>query len=288
MNDARKYIDILCKEITMNKITCDDISKRLTVAIETEYLKEKPNIDFINACEDCLWELGTQGQQKFASVNQRYIIAIQQATKRRSNPFSSITLFRRCAAITCAILLIIGGGKVFSHCHWFLHTTTQNGEIYIIRGHEITVDLIQTALADHETHTYIKTHDFNELCGFVGFSPSVIRPEALSAVGATYYAHVESGLIILDTLYHGTSGDSIAVLKIEYYIDPEEAYLMLQQDLPGDYITINGHSIYFSTNMERQSFVWLDGTTLTTLSGHIGYEQGVSIIEQLTRRITHE
>ncbi len=150
------------------------------------------------------------------------------------------------------------------------------------------MNLIQTALADYETHTYIKTHDFNELCGFLGFSPSVIRPEALSAVGATYYAHVESGLIILDTLYHGTSGDSIAVLKIEYYIDPEEAYLMLQQDLPGDYITINGHSIYFSTNMERQSFVWLDGTTLTTLSGHIGYEQGVSIIEQLTRRITHE
>lgn len=288
LEDTRKFIDELQQKLAMNQITCDELARRLAIAIEIEYLKTEPRLDFIDACEDLLWKLGTQGQQSFSSANNQYLSAINRATMERGEPKVTLSPVLRFAVIAIALLLIAFTGRNALQFKWFTHETQANGEIHIIQGHEITIELIQTALAEHETYTNTKTDDFSEVCDFLNFAPSLIAPDSLSADAATYYITLEPGLIILDTRYHNSANDSIAMLKIEYYLDPEEAYFMLQQDTDGEYVDINGQTVYYSTNIDRQSFTWLENCTLITLSGHIEREYGFEIIERLVGRNTHD
>lgn len=288
MEDTRKFIDELQQKLAMNQITCDELARRLAIAIETEYLKREPRLDFIITCEDLLWELGTQGQQSFSSANDRYLSAINRATIERGKAKISLSPVQRFAVIAIVLLLIVFTGYDALHFKWFTHETQSNGEIHIIQGHEVSIELIQAALAEHETYTSTKTDDFSEVCDFLGFTPSLIASESLSADAATYYISLEPELIILDTRYHDSANNFIAMLKIEYYLDPEEAYFMLQQDTPGEYVDINGQTIYYSTNIDRQSFTWLEDCTLITLSGHIEREYGFEIIKKLIGRNSHD
>ena len=288
LEDTRKFIDDLQQKLAMNQITCDELARRLAIAIETEYLKKEPRLDFINACEDLLWELGTQGQQSFSSANNRYLSAINRATTERGKSKISLSPVQRFAFIAIVLLLIVFTGRNALQFTWFTHETQANGEIHIIQGHEITIELIQAALAEHEIYASTKTDDFSEACDFLGFTPSVIASESFSADAATYYISLEPELIILDTRYHDAANNFIAMLKIEYYLDPEEAYFMLQQDTPGEYVNINGQTIYYSTNIDRQSFTWLENCTLITLSGHIEREYGFEMIKELIGRNSHD
>lgn len=288
MDDTRKCIEEFRQALSMNKIKCEEIAKRLTIAIEAEYLKESPCVDFINACEDFLWELGTQGQQPFTSANQQYLAAIHSATTEHKAPALGKTMISRFVAIAVSLLLIIVLGHNALRVQWFTQKTHPEGDIHIVQGHEISIELIQSALADHDAHSSMKTSAFLELCDFLGFTPTLLLPEAISACCATYYVTVEPGLIVLDTLYNDQLGNSVAVLKNEYYLDPEEANFMLQQDAPGEYIDINGYTIYCSTNIDRQSFTWLENSTLITLSGYIERECGIQIVTEMIRRNTHD
>lgn len=288
MEDTRKFIDELQQKLAMNQITCDELARRLAITIETEYLKREPRLDFIITCEDLLWELGTQGQQSFSSANDRYLSAINRATIERGKAKISLSPVQRFAVIAIVLLLIVFTGYDALHFKWFTHETQSNGEIHIIQGHEVSIELIQAALAEHEAYTSTKTDDFSEVCDFLGFTPSLIASESLSADAATYYISLEPELIILDTRYHDSANNFIAMLKIEYYLDPEEAYFMLQQDTPGEYVDINGQTIYYSTNIDRQSFTWLEDCTLITLSGHIEREYGFEIIKKLIGRNSHD
>lgn len=284
MENTHKFIDELQQKLAMNQITSDELARRLAIAIETEYLKREPRLDFINTCEDLLWELGTQGQQSFSSANDSYLSAINRATIERGKAKISLSPVQRFAVIAIVLLLIVFTGFDALHFRWFTHETQSNGEIHIIQGHEVSIELIQAALAEHDAYTTIKTNDFNEVCAFLGFTPSLIFPESLSANTATYFVTIESGLVILDTRYSDSADNSVAVLKIEYYLDPEEAYFMLQQDIPGEYVNINGQTVYYSTNIDRQSYAWLGNSTLITLSGYIEPEYGFQIFEELIRR----
>lgn len=283
MENNRKLFEKLREEIISGKITCDDVIKRLTSSIEAEYLKETPNIDFINACEDFLWEIGTEGKQSFVSSTPQYLNAVQEACKQKHRLLPTLNLTKRLTGIAAVFLLVIIITQGAVRFHWFTQESNPDGEVFIIQGHTITVELIQSALANHTTSTELKTQDWAELCDYLGFVPSIASPDALQAHSMTYKAYIVPGLIIVDALYHDANGDSSAVMKVEYYLDPEEAYLMLQQDTHGDYMSINNHVIYLNTNMGHSSFTWLSDSTLTYLSGSFDHSVGMRIVEQLTK-----
>lgn len=283
MENNRKLFEKLREEIISGKITCDDVIKRLTSSIEAEYLKETPNIDFINACEDFLWEIGTEGKQSFVSSTPQYLNAVQEACKQKHRLLPTLNLTQRLTGIAAVFLLVIIITQGAVHFHWFTQESNPDGEVFIIQGHTITVELIQSALANHTTSTELKTQDWDELCNYLGFVPSIASPDALQAHSMTYKAYIVPGLIIVDALYHDANSDSFAIMKVDYYLDPDEAYLMLQQDTHGEYVTVNGHSVYMNTNMERISLTWLFNSTVTHFSGTFDRSMGLNIVDQLTK-----
>lgn len=283
MDNVCLLIDRLRQEVTCGKITYDDIMKRLSVAIEKEYLKDTPNMEFINVCEDFLWEMGTQGQQKYVSANEQYLKAIQQYAKGVTRSDNSLGIERRFAVVLAVIAFLIFFTQGILRFNWFTQKSSSDGYQYIIQGHEITLSLIQECIAEHDAYSELKTSSWDELCEYLGFAPSVISPEAFQVDKVLYQVYVEPDIVMINALYESEPGNAIAVLTIQYYADMDEALFMFEQDANGEQILVNGHSIYTSTNVERISYSWMSDSTVMKLAGTFDYDQGLSLVNYLTK-----
>lgn len=286
MENDRMPIDKLRQEMLSGKITYDDIVRRLTQAIESEYLKESPSIDFIDSCEDFLWEIETEGKQKFVSVSDRYLGAIEQhveITAQEQTKWSPVMGFaKRIALISAAFALLVFFTQGAIHFEWFTQHSSTDEQQYIIQGHEITVNLIETCIAEHDAFDSIKTTSWDELCSFLGFSPHIISPSVFQVDNTLYKAYIEPGVVMVDVLYKTDPHDAVAVMTIHYYTDSSEAYFMFEQDSTGEPIILNNCSIYTSSNMGRTSYAWCSDSTIFKLAGTFSAEQGLQILQYLT------
>lgn len=285
MENDRMLIDKLRQEMLSGKITYDDIVRRLTKAIESEYIKESPSIDFIDSCEDFLWEIGTKGKQKFVSVSDRYLEAIEQHVEITAHEHTTknpvMGFAKRIALISAAFAVLICLTQGAIHYDWFTQHSSTDEQQYIIQGHEITVNLIETCIAEHEECDYIKTSSFEDLCSFLGFVPSIVTPQAFNVDTVLFEAYIEPGIIMVNALYESEPGNAIAVLTIQYYTDTDEALFMFEQDSTGELITVNNNSVYTSTNVSRISFAWMSNSTVNKLAGTFDNTLGLSIVHNL-------
>lgn len=286
MENDRMHIDKLRQEVLSGRITYDDIVKRLTMAIETEYLKESPNIDFIKSCENFLWEIGTEGKQKFVSVSDRYLEAIEQhveITAQEKTKWSPVLGFaKRIALVSAAFSILIFFTQGAIHFEWFTQHSSTDEQQYIIQGHEITVNVIETCIAEHNAFDSIKTTSWDELCSFLGFSPRIISPSVFHVDNTLYKAYIEPGVVMIDVLYKTDPHDAVAVMTVHYYTDSSEAYFMFEQDSTGEPIIINSSSVYTSVNMGRISYAWCSDSTICKLAGTFSAEEGLQILQYLT------
>lgn len=292
MDNDRMLIDKLRQELLLGRITYDDVVKRLTKAIESEYLKESPNVDFISACEHVLWKIETEEKQEYVSVSDRYLEAIEQHVEVAAQAHMKrkpATGFAKRIALVCAtfaILILFTQGAI--HFEWFTQQSSSDEQQYIIQGHEITVNLIKTCIAEHNEYDFIKTSGFDDLCSFLGFSPSVVSPQAFGVDTVLYEAYIEPSIIMVNALYESEPGDAIAVLTVQYYTDADEALFMFEQDMGGTRTFINGLTVYISSNLEHYSYSWLSDSTVTFLTGVSDTEIALSIVEELIGGIAHE
>lgn len=280
MVDSRKLIDELRAEVLSGNISCDDVIKRLTVAIEVEYQKNEPNQTFIDTCEDLLWEIGTKGQQKFVSANDRYLATIEQYSQKTSKRKPYLRIAKRCALVFAAFafLLIISQGAF--HIGWFTKTPSPDEQQYIIQGHSIDVDFIARSIAAHEEYDSLQTDDWDEYIDFLGFVPSIVNPDVFSATVVRYIAFIEPDSIMLAVQYEIPDSDSPIVMTEQYYLDVDEAYFMMEQDNVGSSIFINNVAVYMSTNMNNVSFSWVNHNVVYKLAGNILPNEGLKIISE--------
>lgn len=286
MDNDRMYIDKLRQEVLSGRITYDDIVKRLTIAIETEYLKESPKIDFIESCEDFLWEIRAADEQKYVSVKDRYLKAIGQRTKvvvpHHSRNSSVMGFAKRIALVSAAFAILIFFTQGAIHFEWFTQHSSTDEQQYIIQGHAITVNVIETCIAEHNAFDSIKTTRWDELCSFLGFSPQIISPSVFHVDNTLYKAYIEPGVVMIDVLYKTDPHDAVAVMTVHYYTDASEAYFMFEQDSTGEPIIINNSSVYTSVNMGRISYAWCSDSTICKLAGTFSAEEGLQILQYLT------
>mgnify|MGYP003300911399 CR=1 FL=1 len=291
MDNDRMYIDKLRQEVLSGRITYDDIVKRLTIAIETEYLKESPNIDFIESCEDFLWEIRAADEQKYVSVKDRYLKAIGQRAKvvvpHHSRNSSVMGFAKRIALICAALVLIICITQGTIHFEWFSQQSSFDEQQYIIQGHSVSIDLVMKSIAEHDQYATLKTDDWAEFTHFLGFTPTIIAPSAINATDTQYTAFIEPGAIIIIVQY-SCSEESHVIYTVHHYLDMEEAYLLFEQDATGEHLSINSTEVYCTENLDRYSFTWLNSSTLYNLAGNLENKEFLKIIQELTGGTPHE
>lgn len=277
MDNTRMPIEKLRQEIQDGKINCEDIVKRLYVAIETEYLKDTPDMEFIYNCEDFLWEIGTQGQV-FVSANGQYVEVIKKHLKKQPQKNRPTSGIAKRFAIVCAVFaFLVILSQSIAHIDWFSQSSSDDEQQYIIQGHSINVSMIAQSIAEHNEIDYLQTDNWDEFVDFLGFAPSIIDPALFAATEMQYIAFIEPDVIMIMVQYNPSSHNPIA-MTMNYYLDIEEAYMALEQNEEGKQFVLNGMEVYCSENVDRCMYTWLDQHVLYCVSGKLNHDEIMKII----------
>ena len=273
-------VDQILKAIDFGQLTYDETERRLQQLIdeETNQIEHPANADMLDACYSLLLQLHTHGSITYSSEKEHNWQAIRQrvqAHRQRSDVWRKVGL----SAAAAFTLLFLGS---LLHFHWFEGTSTPDGQQYVVQGHEITSQMIETAIAEHQGLQVYDVEDTALLVSLLGFDPAV--PTSLNnewfAKGCTLtffpdYIQIRVRYIC------SVQNKSDIVFTLYYFCDANNAYLTFEQSANGNHIVIEKTDIYWSENEGRITCVWYDHLTVSNLVGNIDEKESLALIKAI-------
>lgn len=238
--------------------------------------------ELISACLDLMERL--QGRRyedddaKAAALNARIAQAIQEKQQKNAQRQH---LFHLIGGIAAAIVLIVAIGMPLRWT-WFESWSTPDEQQHVIMGHEITVDMVASALAENESKNPITVADFAEFEKHLGFDPGI--PSILEDVWVADSGMIRyfSGYIsIVATYLNSEASEKSLTCTINYFTDVELAYFSFEQNYEGAQMNIQGMDIYLSNNVERNSATWYDSNMYAQVVGLVSSEEATDLLLRL-------
>lgn len=278
MNADCDSISALKAAVAAGMLSASEMAQRLSAAIEAEYMKDQPRMDFINACEDLLREIRTDGTLPFVSRVKEDETFIQSRTKVRTQPSFPVWL-KGCAA-AAALLLIAVFGVHHGRIAWMTGETIDDGERYLLQGHEINLEFIQNAIADHEEEARFASESLEETIGYLGFVPQLPDLSALNVQRTSYSVSILPVYIKL-TVTYDLGQDKNILFTSTWFTDAEYAYFTLEQNGEGAVEHIAGRDVYCYTNTDMPGFAWSDELAVHMLVGDFSLDDGRRAVTDL-------
>lgn len=276
----------ILQAIENGTIPVDEMQRRLMELIQKEANRTDGPADeeLMSACIDLMERLQgreyVEDEERIAALNQRIADAIQ---KKQQSQVRWHTAFRAVGAIAAVVVLIVGIG-VPLRWTWFESWSTPDEQQYVIMGHEITVDMVASAIADSAAldTTTVVVNDFAQIDEILGFPlsiPSVLAGEWIASNGFINYA---PGYIKVSLVYKNANDSNQQVAAvINLYSDLEYAYFSFEQSRNGELISSNGIEYYVSDNMGQTSACWYNAATLIFLTGDIEVDKMTNLVISL-------
>ena len=273
-------VDQILKAIDFGQLTYDETERRLQQLIdeETSQIEHPANADMLDACYSLLLQLHTHGSITYRSEKERNWQAIRQrvqAHRHRSDVWRKIGL----SAAAAFTLLFLGS---LLHFHWFEGTSTPDGQQYVVQGHEITSQMIETAIAEHKGLQVYDVEDTAQLASLLGFDPAV--PTSLNnewfAQGCTLTFFPDYIHLVIRYDSSVKEADSIIYSQF-FFCDANNAYLSFEQSADGVHQFVDKYDIYISENEGRITCVWHDQFIVSNLVGQIGEDESLTLVKVL-------
>ena len=282
--DRGAAVKQIMKAIEYGTLPADETQRRLMELIQKEASRTDGPADeeLISACVDLMERF--QGREyeenevRIAALNQRIAESIQK--KQRCQEHRR-TAFRAVGAIAAVLVLIVGIG-VPLRWTWFESWSTPDEQQHVIMGHEITVDMVASAIAENEAKEPIPISDFVEFEKHLGFDPKI--PSALGNDWAADHGLIQyfSGYIQLVARYVLTENPKKSITcTVCYFTDAEYAYFSFEQNRAGDKAQVNDIEVYVSDNMERSAACWYNNNMYVWLSGDVAADELLTMILNL-------
>lgn len=281
MSANKDRIARLREEIANDTLTYSEIERRLFAAIDAEYKKTDSDIQFINACQDLLWEIKTEGNQEFHSHNCEYLSAMNRRTKSASSKCGTrfVTRFAAVVAVFTAITLL---AEVVFNQEWLTGFMTNNNQNYYIQGHKIDLGIINHSIAEHPENDYLITTDWPAAVEFLGFEPQIPNPKELDMElnqCSVFYSPIN---ILLSVLYKNDKTPSNSLVYTVYFVTDIDDFILSFEQSSSEYIEkINDIDIHISENINSQTCTWIYQNTIHRLEGDIPVSSILTIVEAL-------
>ncbi len=276
MNADCAALFALEKALSSGEMLPEEVEQRLAAAIEAEYMKDQPRMAFINACEDLLREIRTGGAIPFVSRANEDKAFVQAHTQLRRR--GSWSVWVKAGAVAMAFVLVAVFGQWYGQFSWFTGESTDDGEHYLLTGHEVNLEFIQDAIADHHAEARFSSESLEEVIGYLGFVPPLPDMSGLDVQTTKYYVTISEGVVFLDVLYRRDPADLNVVYSVSWYTEEEAAYLSVEQSGDGVTERIAGTDVYCYMNVSRPGFLWTEGLTVYQVSGGWTWEEGHAIV----------
>lgn len=274
----------ILQAIENGTIPVDEMQRRLMELIQKEANRTDGPADeeLMSACIDLMERLQgrerVEDEERIAALNQRIADAIQ---KKQQSQERWHTAFRAVGAIAAVVVLLVGIG-VPLRWTWFESWSTPDEQQHVIMGHEITVDMVASAIAENGAKEPIVVSDFSEFEKHLGFDPAI--PSALRNDWAADYGMIRffSGYISVVAIYLDTANpDKSITCTINYFTDVEYAYFSFEQNKEGNKILLDNIEIYVSDNMSRTAACWYNSNMYVWLSGDATTEELLILFSDL-------
>lgn len=281
--DTRSCVDQILNAIEYGHLSIEETERRVQKLLDNEIAKtaEAADMGMVNACQSLLWELKTHGQIPYEDHSERIRAAVEKE-------YSAWTRHRRRQQLAlklgsvAAVFLLVAGIGISLHWEWFSVNSTPDGQQYVVQGHEITAQMIETAIAEHQGLQTYDVEDMMQLASLLGFEPDV--PASLNNEWASkrctltffpYYIQIRVRYI------NSAENKNDIVLTRYYFSDAENAYLTFEQSADGTHTTLENTDIYLSENEGRRTCVWHDQLTVSNLVGDISEEESLILVKAI-------
>lgn len=240
--------------IEYGKLSNEETERRIVEIIEAEVSKpdSAADLELIDACQSLLWQLHTHGKVVYESHAEQNLDKLMTRVAKSESRRRVITMALRLAAVAAVILLFVG-----VRVSWFEHSDTPDGQQHVITGQEITVEMVQKAIAENAGKGSVETTDLQELRDMIGFDPHI--PETIadewrvSACAVWFARNCIQVTVTYTSLYEP---DDTLIYVINYYSSVNDSYLTFEQSDKGEEFLIGEQQVYISDNVERSIACW--------------------------------
>lgn len=256
--------------------------EKLIAAIDKEYEKEgEPNIELINACEELLAELATNGQPLPESHEDQYGEVIRQNIEVSHRAGKKVKLFPRIAAVVAMLVLVLGLAQPFLHWEWFEHDSTDDEQQYTVQGFTVDPSLIAKCIADEgSTSAMYYSDKYAEIKKYLGFDlPSKVFLKDWNPT--QYFVGIQSAYVKCTILYRNPQTNDEITVQIVMFSNAENAYTTFEQTDNGIEEKLCEISVYHSQNLDKNTIVWLDNNCIWRCYGQIDDEQLFAVVETI-------
>ena len=296
-SDRQQCADQILEAIEYGQLSREEIEGRLNQIIDDE-LSGAIDADYkatkIEICNSLLWQLQTHGSVKLQTPSEKAkdIIKIKHTTYKRK-----IARVRRSIYAAVSVLVVFVGltalGTI-SPIQWFTRQSIDNEQQYLIEGHEISIDYVSKAIAEHDgtENNVLSTSDPDELRAFLGFDPQF--PSSLNSmyIPTKYNAIIESQSIKISVQYEPTdkisSDAQLISIRLTLFNSVEGARISYQQNAEGEYVVFDSVSVYRYTNTWTSNYLWLEGHTIVKFITSMPFDEADKYVNEIIawRRVT--
>lgn len=259
------------------EISREEISDILELAIYAEASKSDADINgaWLDACAQLMLEVDKEEVSNLSERSETTWRAIKAEIQEEQHQIKWLMPALRIAA---CLIIMLGIGTI-AHFTWISGIQTQEEQVYLVRGHEVSIG--NEANADEATATIgeCRTSDFSEFCDFLGYVPSLPTwlPDGWHVVEYTVIRD-ELGQL-LNVPYRKSDEVYLLSYSQEWLYNVNELAINIPQDSAGQHMKLdNGLEIYLTTNVDRPVAVWTTDDSCITVSGPITTDELISLI----------
>lgn len=289
-HDGRfQYVDQILQAIDYGNITYAEAERRLQTIIDDETSQSEHPVDpdLLVACQSLLFQLHTHGSMVFEShMNENLLIVKKRYAKLKQNVRTYHQISRVVAAIVVLCVFLGLGGSL--HLGWFTESTTPDEQQHIVQGHDLRIDLINQAIAEHSNMGTFDCTEISELQDHLGFDPHIaeVLGEQWKVNGISVYYFPTSLQIVV------TYTDELHARRLVHtqfcFTDYDDASISFEQNKEGNIVTCDSLDLYCSDNEERTMIMWVEHGTVYYLSGDFDQAEGLILTNEIRRMYDEE
>lgn len=260
-SDRQQCADQILKAIEYGQLSKVEIERRLNKLIDDELagsIDSEHNATIVELCNSLLWQLKTHGHIMLQSPSNKSKdkVAISYSAYKNRKRVSRHILYSAAAVVVLMVALTAIG--LISPIRWFTEKQSDNEQQYVLEGHQVKIDTasVARAVSYHSNEEGIKQFDtISSLEDFLGFRtgfPDIIGEGFHVSFIFTAFTATQ---ISVQIFYVNDSTETI-ILSSDMFTDMDQAYVWLEQETAGDYVTINDTTVYKYANVDKTCYTW--------------------------------
>ena len=284
-SEMEKNLEQLKSSLASGELTGSELVRRLQIMIHNELSKPEKEVDieFIETCSSLIRHIYPKIAERPEGYYEEQAAKFKIRLRQREKALRRKRILRPIIAVAAVLIIVfLSIGSI--QFHWFTRESTPNQQQVIIQGHEISVDMVAKAIADHQEEGYFETNDINELGAFLNFPLEHLDLHEYGWNISNTWTYLQESSIETSILYVNGEEESMEIwYDIVWFIDVENAIVSIEQNESGYDKSISGKNIHYLQNYNQNSYVWIDNMVLHNVRSLLSEQEIEKFIEYLIR-----